>query len=599
MMRSAFVLALCCCLAWSIQPSVVVAEILDDETIDALIEPALDGWRVPGLAVAIVQGDEVWLKGFGYRDLERKLPVTPDTLFVGASTTKAFAAFGAGILVDQGKLDWDTPVDRYLPEFELFDRQTSAQVTLRDMLSHRTGLPRHDYVWYGNPAMTQQHLVASLASLELSQPLRSRWQYNNMMYLTAGYLIESVSGQTWEAFTRQQIFQPLGMTRSNFSVDDMARDKNAAKAYMENAEREVINIPLRQASNIGPAGSINSSARDYARWLRVNLNGGRIGDRQILAAATVDELHYPHITVRGKPEFAEFSHMHYALGWFSDTYRGFRRVQHGGNLDGFTALVTMFPDQQLGSVIFVNKQSSKLPMNLSLDLADRMLGLAPKNWLQKMLKTQTREEHASDEAKAKKFSWRKTDAPHAHPLSEYAGLYRHPGYGDLRISEGEERGHLAARYHLADADLTHWHFEVFNSAPQRPQDRHMADKRFHFRTGVDGFVNAVEVNLEPLAAPIVFAKQVDARLLNPAYLQRFAGRYRYLDQIWRVDLVGQELTLAIPGQQRRGLVPKVSGDFAFADVATVHVEFVANDREITGLKLKQAGGVYDIARVAD
>lgn len=580
--------------------SSVIAKPNFEEDVDAMVMQAMQDWGVPGLGLAIIKDGKIIIqKGYGFRDIGKKLPVNKDTLFVGASTSKAFTAFGIGLLVDSGELNWDTPVDRYISGFEMADSDISSQVTPRDMLSHRTGLPRHDYVWYANPDITSEEIVKRLPALEFSQPLRAKWQYNNIMYLTTGYLIETLQGQSWETFTHNNIFVPLGMKRSNFSVKEMAKDSNHATAYTEDEERNIIPIPLREVDNIGPAGSINSSVADYAKWVQMHLNKGKHNNEQLIQAATLSEIMAPHIPVGGKPEFSEFSHTLYALGWFTDNYRGYRRVQHGGNLDGFTARVTLFPDQNMGSVIFVNKEASQLPGVLSIDLTDRILELEPLNFSKKMLERQKLSVEVSDIAKKNNEQERKIDTVHAHSLQDYVGLYQHPGYGLLKITHNTEVNQLEAEYNDASVDLKHWHYEVFQSSPQRPEDDHMKNKQFHFQTDVNGYVTAVKIDMELTVAPIEFAKKVNPSLTDPSFLDRFTGRYQHLNQIWLIDLNGDQLSLTIPGQTRRNLQPNISGGFVFEDLPIIGVEFVFIEDSVSGFKLKQPGAVYEIKRIED
>lgn len=586
--------------AWAAPPADAApaspeATAVDEAALDALIEQARSDWRVPGLAIAIVKGDRVvYLKGFGRRDVARDLPVTPDTLFVGASTTKAFTATTAGLLVDRGELAWDAPVRTWLPGFAIADRDASAQISLRDMLSHRTGLPRHDLLWYNNDALRRDDLPARMASLQSSAPLRTRWQYNNLMYMLSGHVIETVAGKPWEQFARDELLCPLGMTRTNFSVREMAADRNAALAYKLDRQRVAQPIPLRPVDFIGPAGSINSTARDYAQWLRLNLDGGEVGGRRLLSAASLQALHAPLLPTGGKPEFAEFGTGFYGMGWFVDSYRGMTRVQHGGNLDGFAARVTLFPEQGWGSAIFVNLEGSPLPGWLSLDVMDRLVGLAPLDWSKKMLQRRALSEGAEDRARERQGELRVANAPPAHPLAQYAGTYRHPGYGTLAVTAGESG--LRGVYNRMPFALAPWHYEVFNSTPDKPEDDGLEDLKFQFQTDARGQIAGVSVQMEALVEPILFERQVDARLRDPVFLGAFVGRYRYLDQRIEVALSGDRLVLTVPGQSPYTLLPQVDGNFVFENVRSIGVRFVREGQRVTGLQLLQPAGVFDAPR---
>ena len=236
---------------------------------DSFVNQALKDWEVPGIAIAIVKNGEVILaEGFGMRDVAGKLPVTRDTLFAIGSCTKAFTTFVMGTLVDEGKLDWDKPVRAFAPEILLQDRDARDLITPRDLVTHRSGLPRHDLVWY-NATLSRQEIVRRLPYLEPSEPIRSKFQYNNIMFMTAGYLVDSLAGMPWEEAVRKRIFEPLEMKSANFSVKDSQKSADFAKPY-DNRDDLVVLIPFRDITNTGPAGSINSSVKDMARWLIVN-----------------------------------------------------------------------------------------------------------------------------------------------------------------------------------------------------------------------------------------------------------------------------------------------------------------------------------------
>ncbi len=560
------------------------------------LRQSMEAWRVPGMAVAVIEdGDLTLLEGYGVRDVDTKQPVTPDTLFVAASTTKAFTSLGIGMLVDDGAFEWDQAVSAYLPDFVLAEDQRTNSVTVRDMLSHRTGLPRHDLLWYGNDDLSRADLVERLRYLEANVALRTRWQYNNLMYLTAGYIIEQFSGKSWEDYTRDEILAPLAMTRTNFSVADTEKDGNHATPYKLDEQRQVVRIPFRNVDALGPAGSINSSARDLANWVRLHLGDGTFDARRVVAAATLKEVHAAQIPLGAEPEFAEFSAPLYGMGWFVDSYRGHRRVQHGGNLDGFTARVTFFPDANVGSVVLVNMESSPLPGYLSLDIADRQLGMAPKDWANRMLSRRDLQEQAREEAQAKQQGLRVPRTKPTHALEDYAGAYHHPGYGTVEVSH--DRRTLTATYNNAVVTLRHWHYDVFNSELTRPRDDGLENKRFQFSRNVDGQLARLEINLEALTGPIVFRRQPNAAMSDPDYLARFVGDYRFLDQTWSVGLSGAQLVLQIPGQRQQPLAPALGKGFHLRDVPSIGVRFIGEADRVTGLQLLQPEGVYDLERI--
>src|SRR5215510_14410117 len=237
---------------------------------DGFVDQVMKDWKVPGLAVAVVKdGKMIYAKGFGYRDVKKGLKVTPDTLFAIGSCSKAFTATAMAILVDEGKLDWDKPVRNYLPDFMLHDGYTTEHIRPRDLVTHQSGLPRHDMVWYGSP-LSRKEIFERLRYLEPSQPLHAKFQYNNMMFMTAGVLVERISGATWEDFVRKKILDPLEMKTSNFSVNDSRKATDFSLPYGE-VKDEIKEIPFRNIDAVGPAGSINSSVNEMSRWLLMQL----------------------------------------------------------------------------------------------------------------------------------------------------------------------------------------------------------------------------------------------------------------------------------------------------------------------------------------
>jgi CubicO group peptidase (beta-lactamase class C family) len=292
--------------------------------LDGFVEEVMKEWKVPGLAVGIVKdGKLVHAKGYGVRDLSKGSKVTPDTLFAIGSCSKAFTATAVAMLVEEGKLDWDKPVIDYMPNFRLYDSYASAYLRVRDLVTHQSGVPRHDMVWYGSP-LSRAELFERLRYLEPSRPLHSRYQYNNLMFMAAGVLIERVSGITWEEFVRRRILEPLSMKTSNFSVNDLQKLADFSLPYQE-AKGEVKLIPFRNIDAIGPAGSINSSVNEMAQWLLLQLGKGTVSGRKVISEKNLAEVHTPQIVAGGDLKYDESFYSSYAMGWsvtsYADTWR--------------------------------------------------------------------------------------------------------------------------------------------------------------------------------------------------------------------------------------------------------------------------------------
>lgn len=472
------------------------------------VHETMQHWQVPGVAVGIVRdGELVYAEGFGYRDVERQLPVTPETIFAIGSSSKAFTATSAGIMVDDKKLDWHTPIRKWLPTFELQDRFATERINLADLLCHRSGLPRHDVLWYNSTA-SREELIESLKYLEPSKDFRTFWQYQNLMYVTAGYLAGHANGTSWEELVQQRIFDPLEMTSSNFSVKVSQQTDNHALPYeTDHKTKERKRIPFRNIDAVGPAGSINSNIIDMANWVIMNLNGGEFKGRRIIAEATLKEIHsaqmplvpeamlYPPLETH--PEVGQAS---YGFGWFVQNYRGHRWVHHGGNIDGFCALVSMLPQEKLGLVVLTNLDGvAALP--ITCHAMDLLLGLEPIDWNTLWQDFYNKMLEGAEEANKKLLDSRIPDTRPSHPLANYTGEYVHPGYGVLTVEcRGEE---LVGIYNRLEMPLTHHHYDVFLAKTKLTPAYLPAT----FSINVDGSVSAVALPLAPGVKPIEFTRK--------------------------------------------------------------------------------------------
>lgn len=565
-------------------------------SFDDIVNKGLKGLNVPGLAMAVVKDDEViYAKGFGYRNMDKKLAMTADSLLAIGSASKAFTTFAMGILVDEGKLNWDKPVRNYIPWFRLYDPFASERLTPRDLVTHRSGLPRHDLSWYNNFKASRKEFVMRLAHLKPTADLREKFQYNNLMLLTAGYLVEVITGKKWETAIRSYVFEPLGMKRTNFSVEDSQKDMDFAIPYRER-DGKIEQIPFRNITNIGPAGSINSSVNEMSHWLLAHLNQGKFKDEQIIGAQTLEDMHLAHMPTGSTPAIAEVTPADYGLGWFIDTYRGHRRVHHGGNIDGFSAKVSMLPQEGIGFVALANKSATPLPELLVRLATDLILDLEPKDWIGEAVDRKAKGEKADKEAEKKKQTRRISGTKTAHKLEEYAGDYANSGYGDLKVFL--KNGKLSFTYNGITTPFEHWHYETFNS--KRADDPTFTDMKLTFRTDVNGYVAILEAPFEPTLEAIVFKKKPDARLFDPAYLQQFVGKYNLVEQILTINLKGGSLTLYIPGQREYDLVPGLGDEFTLKQYKIVSLRFKSDDKgQVTALEVIQPNGIYEAKRIKE
>jgi len=564
------------------------------EGFDQIATDALQALKVPGAAFAVVKNDKVvYLKGFGFKDYENKIPISPDTIFAIGSSSKAFTVFALGKLVDEGKMAWDKPIRAYIPWFRLYDKEAGEQLTPRDMVTHRSGLPRHDLLWYNNKSASREDLVRALAYLQPSAGLREKWQYNNLMFLTAGFLLETLTGKSWEDAVRSLVFEPLSMKRSNFSVLESQKDSDFAYPY-DNSEKTIKKIPFRDITLIGPAGSINSSATEMANWVSVHLAGGKFGGKALLSPQVVSDMHQPHMVMGREPSTAHVVSLAYGMGWMTDVYRGHRRVHHGGNIDGFSALVSFLPDDGLGFVVLTNMNGTGYPELLIRTATDRILGLEKQDWVGDAAKQREKASAESEKAAEKKSVRQVKGTKPAHALTDYAGDYHHPGYGDLTVTF--TGGRLGFSYNAIVTNLDHWHYETFNG--KKIEDPSYDDFKLTFRTDVNGRVAGLVAAFEPNVADIVFTKKPDPKQSDPAFLQKFTGRYDLSGQTVSVSLRGSVLVVAIPGQAPFELEPDLGGEFVLKQAKVVSLRFLTDGKgEVNGLEFIQPDGIYEAKRL--
>ena len=403
------------------------------------VQTEMEKWQVHGLSIAVVQGNEVMMaEGFGYRDIEKKLAVTPDTLFAIGSCTKAFTALAAGQLMEEGKIDLDTPVINYLPTFKMHDPVATEQLTLRDMLCHRSGLPRHDLLLF-NEKLSREDLIARLRYLEPSQPIRYKFQYNNLLITTAGYILGHMEGTPWEQVIQNYILGPLDMTESCMSIYDLKQSANHAVPYVEK-EGCIVSTPYHNIDAFGPAGSINSNAKEMASWVLMNLNKGRYKDRTLVSEKYIAEMQTPLINSHSYVNQKEFLVSCYGLGWLIEPYRGHQMILHDGGIDGYSALTAFLPNNNIGIVVLTNKNSTPLPRMIAFNLFDRALGLDEVDWSGRFWEDYERAKSQEEEQQAQICESNHQQASRA--LLEYEGTYTHPGYGDIFITLRDEKLHM-------------------------------------------------------------------------------------------------------------------------------------------------------------
>lgn len=564
--------------------------------LESFIQQTLEQWHVPGVAVAVIKdGQTILCDGFGSRNLAQNLPVTADTLFPIASCTKAFTATCLALLVDEGKLEWDKPVRHYLPAFKLHDPHATELMTPRDLLCHRSGLPRHDVMWYA-ANFTRQEVFDRLRHLEPSASFRGTWQYQNIMYMVAGLVIQEVTGQTWEAFIKQRIFDVLGLGRTNTSTTVAQADDNHSRPYLYRDEllREVPYYGADEKEATGPAGTINSCVSEMARWLTVHLNHGQWGDKNLVSRHNLGEMHKPHFFI-DDPQARErlgFDFYSYGLGWFMYSYKGQMLLEHGGNLDGFSSLVSFIPRHNIGIVVLSNGEGSHnaIPHTLSFTIYDRLLGLEPTDWNGRYMALYKEMHTAQKESKSKTAQERRPSTP-SHALEEYVGEYEHPGYGVYAVRPRSDALELVANNKTV-MPMTHYHYDIFEA---RFEAFEMSIK-LTFRTDEKGHIGGFYAQLEPSVGELQFSRRPEQEMSDPAFLAPFTGTYLLQGLKLVVELKGNTLYARLP-DQTMVLVPYRGTEFQVKDQPGFSLTFARDEAgQVSRVLVNQPGYVFAAAR---
>ncbi|MDP9193999.1 MAG: serine hydrolase [Acidobacteriota bacterium] len=476
-MRSiAVLLSLLLTLAAAAQP-------LNTKAVDRIVSSTMKVWQLPGVAIAIVKNDRVvYVKGFGTKELGGAEPVTGDTLFQIASTSKAFTSTALAMLAAEKKLSWDDPVREHVGYFRLADMCADSQVTLRDIVSHRTGLSRHDELWDNSP-FTAEDVVRRIGHVELSKPFRSAYQYQNIMFIAAGEVVTKASGMPWDEFMKTRIFQPLAMTRTVISDAEWnAADHATGYQYDWKTGRISPQRPI-DTTTIGAGGAIKSSAADMANWLRFQLGNGAFNLVQLVEPGAIEETKTPNTVIRmeglTREANTETHVMAYAMGWTVQDYRGELLVSHGGALNGFRTHVDLLPRRGTGFVIMTNVGRGLALVSMRNSLADLLSGKPGRDWNAYYLMVDRRaEENGEDEKKARDAK-RVPDTAPSRPLEQYAGDYESPAYGIAKVSIVD--GKLLLQWSRMTIPLTHFHYDIFNAASEYDD----VDEQVAFTLGVE------------------------------------------------------------------------------------------------------------------
>jgi CubicO group peptidase (beta-lactamase class C family) len=433
------------------------------EAIDAIVQEALKFWHVPGVAVGIVQDDKViYLKGHGLKEVGKKDSVTPDTIFPLASCTKAFTTTAMAILVDQRKMNWDDPVRKHVEFFHLSDPSADALVTLRDLVTHRTGVGPHELLWYRSP-WSQEEIIRKIGKVKLDYPFRSGFRYQTTMFTTAGWAVGRASRSSWALFVPDFVLDPLEMNNTFMSTAGVPASPDHAFPHRLKQDGKIEVIPWYRMDNPEPAGSINSCARDLCKWARFQLGDGTFGGKRLVSAKNLEETHTPQniIPLEGKaremnPDTLQMS---YGMGWVIQDYRCHLLVSHAGAIDGFRAHITLIPKKKIGIVLLNNLHQTNMNLALSNNIVDLLLGLPKKDWNAYIGEQTRKDEAAAREHLLEREKSRKPGTKPSLPLEEYAGSYEDPAYGTATVSL--ENDNLVWKWSTFSNKLEHFQDDTF------------------------------------------------------------------------------------------------------------------------------------------
>jgi CubicO group peptidase (beta-lactamase class C family) len=565
------------------------------EGFDAYMEQILKDWNTPGIGVGIVVNDKlVFAKGYGYRDYEKKLPFTPTTLCQIASNSKLFTAVAAGMLVEQGKLTWDNPVRDAVPTIQFYNDQLNNNVTLRDMLSHRTGVTRHDLIWFKSP-FTRKQLFEKLKYLEPQQPMRETFLYNNLMFSAVGYIVELKSGKTWEQYVRENIFQPLDMPTSTYTISDMLKHPDHGVPYREKRDSfELYMIPYYEdTEGVAPAGAIISNIDELSHWLIALMNDGKYNGKQVLRPNVLKATMQPAI---GLPNalgealgYWELLNPDYGMGRQTASYRGRLLTFHGGDLPGFHSQVSFLPNDKIGVIVFViGDHAAPLYNVVSYNVYERLLGMDQTPWSERRLKIRLANKKAGTEARAKAGSDRVPNTKPSHALADYAAEYENPAYGIVKIGLKTDR--LDFTFHEFQFPLSHFHYDRFDT----PDDEQYGKFSVNFRTNPQGDIGEAMMSLDE--AEVVFTRKPEA--LDPKLLEKLQGTYLTPAKVKFEVLYqpGTGLSLVFPGGAPQRLIQVKGLQFRTPQSADTIYEFVLENGQVKALRERDPSSEFTYPR---
>ena len=572
--------------------------------LDKKLNELLKASNTPGFSIAIVRGDQViYSKGFGYSDLETQQKVDNNTLFAIGSTSKAFTTALLGIMEEEHDLSFDDSPRKYLPELEFFNDLLNTELTIKDLVCHRSGMPRHDYSWYLFPTESKDSLLARVKYQEPFADLRTQWYYNNFGYLIQGMITAKITGKSWEDNIRERYFIPLDMKRSNLTIAELQQQSNIAKGY-EWANLETTKpLDYFNIAAISPAGSINSSAAEMSNWLKVWLNNGKYNGKQVLPESYIKKAINPLFLVGSgiaDPAFPDQHLNSYGYAWFVSSYKGHYRLEHGGNIDGFTANVSLFPSDSLGIVILCNQDGSLLPSLARNAVSDILLNVKATDWVKYLNEKIGLAKILLATAKSGSEESRVKGTTPTHSLEEFQGNYTHPAYGTVKLVV--ENDSLFAKFPVKKFYLEHWHYDVFNplEVKNRAIDTSTAQGLlFHFSMNDQGEIASLKLKLEPTLDAMEFERTPFSAQVDVSKLNDYVGEYELSGMKIKISLDGKSgLLMDVPGQPQYTLIPISDSEFTLKGIPGYKARFGINKDKVIELHMVQPNGTFTAKKVS-
>lgn len=564
------------------------------KSLEENFETVLEVSKAAGFSIGIVKGsDIIYAKGFGFSDIENKTPMTSNTIFAIGSSTKAFTASLMGLLREKEKVDFETSPRKYVPELQFYNSEMNAQITVKDLMTHRTGLPRHSAAWKMFPTESQDEFLARITHQEPLYTVRSKFRYNNFMYFVQGLVAERLTDKSWEKNIEQNLFEPLQMNSSTAAIEGLKNNSEAAIGYyFENGV--TTKIDYKDIGMMNPAGGINSSVNDMSKWLIAWLNKGAYQGKQILPRNYVKEAISSQMVISGRlpKDSNPGSFMdNYGYGWFISSYKGHYRVDHGGNIDGFTANVAFYPTDDLGIVVLSNQNRSGVPQIITNIVADQLLDAPDTDWVAKLEKIIEQQTKISETEPIVSI------AP-ARSLNDYTGSYKHKGYGTFDVIEKNDS--LFAKFPAYTQWLNPVHPNVFDTfyVFDGEVDKQSKAKSIKFVTNFEDKISGSEIKLERTLNPIAFERTpLETNQTVQANMDAYIGEYAFKSMTFDVTKKNNQLHMTVNGDQTVQLEISKEHSFSVVEKEGYSISFTMDKNQMASdLILHQPNGTFTAKR---